>query len=191
MKWYLLILIFLISCYDIQDVGIDGLVLEKYTIKKGRNKSTSRIEYLTRNYIEFEALFDTTAVYTTLMPYNQIDINKLMGFSDCNDHHQTNSARFGWRWHNNQLEILPYVYNNSKRLDEPVIFISELHEWNKYRIEFINNAYIFTVNNNIQYITSRTQRCAKGLYYKLWPYFGGNEQAPHDIDIWIKRKRYD
>jgi hypothetical protein len=22
--------------------------------------------------------------------------------------------------------------------------------------------------------------------YKLWPYFGGNETAPHDIYIWMK-----
>lgn len=186
MKWLLSILAFLK-----RKLGRHNVKLEKYTIKKDKHSSTNKIEYLTRNYIEFEAVFDITAIYKTVTSNNQSDINKLMGFSDCNDNHQVNSARFGWRWYNSQLEILPYVYNNSKRLDEPVIFISELHEWNKYRIEFINNAYIFTVNDNIQHITSRTQRCAKGLYYKLWPYFGGTEQAPHDIDILIKRKRYD
>jgi len=29
--------------------------------------------------------------------------------------------------------------------------------------------------------------CNVGYYYRLWPYFGGDETAPHDITIHMRR----
>ncbi|MEO5783498.1 MAG: hypothetical protein ABIQ07_09520 [Ginsengibacter sp.] len=36
------------------------------------------------------------------------------------------------------------------------------------------------------YSLPRTSTTAKAIGYKLYPYFGGDETAPHEIDIWIK-----
>jgi len=33
---------------------------------------------------------------------------------------------------------------------------------------------------------SRASSTATAVGYKLYPYFGGDEAAPHDINIWIK-----
>jgi hypothetical protein len=34
----------------------------------------------------------------------------------------------------------------------------------------------------------RTSKAAVAKGYKLFPYFGGDETAPHDINIWVKEK---
>lgn len=55
----------------------------------------------------------------------------------------------------------------------------------KCYISVRNNEYIFSVNGNT--ITMpRTSTTLQATGYKLFPYFGGNELAPHDIFIRIK-----
>ncbi len=49
--------------------------------------------------------FDSSAIYKTVDSVNQLDINKLIGWSDCGSNHMENSIRFGWRWLNDSLEI--------------------------------------------------------------------------------------
>ncbi len=60
-----------------------------YTIRQGQqfcDQSTfSAVEY---SELKFVVKFDSSAVYTTLDPSNQDDINKLYGFSDNNSDHQ-------------------------------------------------------------------------------------------------------
>jgi hypothetical protein len=45
--------------------------------------------------------------------------------------------------------------------------------------------YLFTVNG-ITTQLPRTATTAKAEGYQLYPYFGGDETAPHQINIWIK-----
>lgn len=45
--------------------------------------------------------------------------------------------------------------------------------------------YIFTVNNETKTLP-RASTTATAIGYKLYPYFGGNESAPHTINIRIK-----
>ena len=52
-------------------------------------------------------------------------------------------------------------------------------------IKVSGDHYIFSVNN-ITTQMARESQTSEASGYKLFPYFGGNETAPHEIDIWIK-----
>jgi hypothetical protein len=47
------------------------------------------------------------------------------------------------------------------------------------------NKYVFTVNGNPVNIP-RSSTTTTGRGYKLYPYFGGDELAPHNVTIKIK-----
>lgn len=161
---------------------VDGFL--KYTILEGKHRSVITMDTQQGDELSFKCRFDESAKYTSVDPVNQYDINKLYGFADCSDNHQDNSARFGWRWLNGNLEILAYVYNDGvfsfRKIGD--VSINEIHE---YSIVITDEQYIFRLDNNQIYM-SRTNNCNVGLYYKLYPYFGGDEVAPHDIRIYIK-----
>ncbi len=135
--------------------------------------------------MKFTAKFDNSAEYY-LGNVNQYDINKLYGFSDCYTSHQKNSARFGWVWNdqNHQLEIWAYSYHNKIR---EMKFVSNvnLNESYTYKIKVNKYSYDFILNNKtVSFNRSCTSNRAHG--YKLYPYFGGDEVAPHEIKIEIK-----
>ena len=155
-----------------------------YKIKEGKHSSAKMIRTLVSDLLEFECRFDSSAVYQTSIPQNQGDINKLYGFSECNQTHQKNSARFGWRWFNDKLEIHAYVYNHGVRSSEFIKSV-EIGSVSKYRIEISGDKYLFSVDG-VSVEMDRTSKCNTGLYYMLYPYFGGDETAPHDIKIYIK-----
>jgi hypothetical protein len=49
-----------------------------------------------------------------------------------------------------------------------------------------DNSYMFQLNNQEPVYIERGTTCDKGLYYMLWPYFGGTIPAPHDVSIKVK-----
>lgn len=156
-----------------------------YTIQKGNQycdgNNFSPVEV---SEMKFIVSFDSSAVYQTLSPENQYDINKLYGFSDNNSNHHQYSARFGWRWSANALHLFAYVYNagavSSKELTTITIG-SEV----SCSIKITSTNYIFYVNDVVcQMPRMATTEKAKG--YQLYPYFGGDEAAPHEIKIRIK-----
>jgi hypothetical protein len=154
-----------------------------YTIKKGGHSSSSPFKVVSADRIRFEVVFDSSAIYKTAKPANQADINKLYGLSDCGSDHHTNSARFGWRWYNNQLEIHAYTYLNKKR-QSALVGVVPLGKPAVYEIKMQEGEYVFTLNG-VQVKLPRACN-GKGEGYQLYPYFGGDEVAPHDIKIAIK-----
>src|SRR5688500_4943267 len=77
-----------------------------YKIPSGSHYSIqSTYQPLSVARMRFKARFNSSAIYQTADQDNQADINKLYGMSDCASSHQVNSARFGWRWFKNTLEI--------------------------------------------------------------------------------------
>lgn len=157
----------------------------KYTIRQGQNSSDGN-NFLPTSYSElkFIAKFDSTAIYSTVLDYNQLDINKLYGFSDNNSGHQQFSARFGWRWSDNALRLFGYVYNNGIRDSKELGTVTIGAEIN-CSIKVTPKHYVFTMNGAIDSLP-RASTSVKASGYKLYPYFGGDEPAPHNIYIWIK-----
>ena len=157
----------------------------KYTIPAG-HQYCDQSTYIPIDFSElkFTARFDSSAIYHTLDPINQFDINKLYGFSDNNSGHHSYSARFGWRWSQNALRLFGYTYNNGVR-ESKELGIVKIGVENNCSIKIAMHQYYFTLNG-ITDSMERSSTTGKALGYKLYPYFGGDELAPHEINIWIK-----
>ena len=52
-------------------------------------------------------------------------------------------------------------------------------------IKVTASSYVFTLNEGSKTMP-RASTMVTAVGYKLYPYFGGDEVAPHDINIWIK-----
>jgi len=157
----------------------------KYTIQKGNQYcDANAYKAVEASEMKFAVRFDSTAIYETVSPENQLDINKLYGFSDNNaDHHQF-SARFGWRWSDKALRLFAYIYNNGSVTSKELTSVTIGAEIN-CSIKVTSTNYLFSVDGvTTQLARMATTEKAKG--YQLYPYFGGDEVAPHQINIWIQ-----
>lgn len=157
----------------------------QYTIMKGQQYCDKSIFVPVKcSQVSFKVKFDSSAIYKTAADSNQADINKLYGFSDNNAAHHEYSARFGWRWSNNALRLFAYDYNNGvmsfKELGAVQIGVE-----NTCSIRISGNEYVFTLNG-VETKMPRASITTLAEGYKLFPYFGGNESAPHTISIWIE-----
>lgn len=165
---------------------LEGFV--QYTIPQGQqNCLQNGIKAVNNDSLVFDVLFDSTAIYTTQSASNQGDINKLFGFSDCSSFHHTNSARFGWRYYKGHLELFAYTYAKGTRNFQSmgVININQ-----KYTCTIVaqKGEYVFYLNH--QKPTVMERGCNGGLQFRLFPYFGGDELAPHEVKIWIKERSF-
>jgi hypothetical protein len=157
-----------------------------YTIQSGAHYSDQNTPatFNGKSSLAFDVVFDSSAIYATQNPENQYDINKLYGFSDCGTPHQENSARFGWGWVNNQLQLHAYCYVNGERISQ-LIGSVPFHTVQHCKISVSGNTYVFQLNNST--VTMKRHCNSSNIDgYRLYPYFGGDETAPHKISIKIK-----
>jgi hypothetical protein len=185
----LLILLLAVTAASCKKTGLDKdlLLYETFTIPKGSHDSGRNPKIHRGSSLRFTVKFDSTAIYTSMLPRNQHAINKLFGISDCGSHHHTNSVRIGWRWLNERLELHAYYYNGSERKDE-LIDVIEIDSPVKCSIDLSEDAYIVTVGNKT-YRGIRSCKKRNFIKYYLFPYFGGEEAAPHDIRIKIAEEK--
>ncbi|HEY9117446.1 MAG TPA: hypothetical protein VIN11_06450, partial [Roseivirga sp.] len=122
-------------------------------------------------------------------PRNQMDINKLFGFSDCNSLHHQNSIRFGWNWNGEAIDIYGYHYLDGKLNWKYLgtVEINKVYRYNIYLFEDLIEMEIEGITANKVQFNRHNLICEIGYYYQLFPYFGGDETAPHDINIYFKR----
>lgn len=158
-----------------------------FKTKKGNHYSNQFI-YKTLNFINKEEFIGFTVKFNDSCRYelpkeDQEDINKLFGFSLGFNHH-SDSARFGWFYKNEKINLYSYIYDNKKRSYE---FITELDLNKNYSLSLFSfdKEWEFSVSNDDQDLTIKKYKRSKefSIGYKLWPYFGGNNPAPHDIEI--------
>tara|TARA_R110001599_G_scaffold26866_1_gene94760 strand:+ start:2973 stop:3521 length:549 start_codon:yes stop_codon:yes gene_type:complete len=175
---FLFLIICILSCKKIDTQGY-----RVYKIKSGRHRSNTAYCTTKSNYITFEAIFDESAQYTSIDPINQYDVNKLYGLSDNGTSHTKNSIRFGWRWLNDSLEILWFKHEDGDFSFGNITTI-DLNTSYQYSITFTEDSYILIVDG----VEVEIDRKHSGTYrkYYLYPYFGGDEKAPHNITIRIK-----
>lgn len=133
----------------------------------------------------FWVVFNETALYTTLDPSNQGDINKLWGFSEFLFSPHRSSARMGWNCVGGRLFLRPYSYAEGIRvMDPPGVEIpigKEIH----CSISLSPGQYIFEIDEQV--FTQKRQgnaSCIRAV--QLFPYFGGQERAPHGILIQLR-----
>jgi hypothetical protein len=178
MKYLFIISLFLFSCHE------EKLILHKwdtYVIKEGEQESGTHMLSFNKSTLEFDAIFDSSAIYRTSDPVNQTDVNKLFGFSDCNSGHQENSARFGWSW-NDSLNIYAYCYSEGKAKHKYITSV-KVGTVNRYMIRIEKNKYRFLLAGKE---VEMERGCTEGFKYLLFPYFGGSEKSPQKITIKLK-----
>lgn len=153
-----------------------------YLIKKGNNYCEGNAYPIgTFKKVRFKAIFDSSCIYTNVIANNQYDINKLFGFSDSATHHQQNSARFGWNWEGGKMHIHAYCYVHAQRQYKELGTVP-LNAAQDFQIEVLPGKYVFTLNGKADTM-NRGSLQTEAIGYKLYPYFGGDEPAPHDVRI--------
>lgn len=154
---------------------------QTYIIKQGSHQSDHSFEdAITDSLIEFNVIFDSSAIYNNL-DEDEEDVNKLYGMSDCGMMHHMNSARIGWRWFKNNLQLFAYSYCNGKRTIEKIGDFP-INKELSCAIYCLKDEYLFKVNDKT---VSTKRSCNFNEHYLLYPYFGGNNTAPHRIKIKI------
>jgi hypothetical protein len=134
--------------------------------------------------------FDESCMYD-LGDDDQFDTNKLCGVGYL-PHHHKESARFGWRYDTKlqQVELLAYCYVGGKRKIESVCFCDIGKE---YHIILNVTSICYHLHAYERYSTTCLGMVTVGhdhnkkLGYRLGLYFGGNQVAPHEIKVAIKR----
>ena len=169
---------------DIIDARSNTTQYVKYTIRKGQHYcDQSTFKLVKTSKMNFIAKFDNSAIYQTINPDNQYDINKLYGFSE-GWNHEYNSARIGWAWNDGALRLYAYAYNNGVRESKEITRVAIGVDIN-CSIAVSGYNYVFTVNGTVVTL-ARAASTLVASGYQLYPYFGGDEVAPHDINILIR-----
>jgi len=155
-----------------------------FTIRQGQHYCDQNgLKSVRTSEMRFIVKFDKSAIYQTVVPENQYDINKLWGFTE-GINNQYNSARIGWSWNNNALRLYGYVHANGVRHFQeitPVAIGADI----TCSIKPAGSTYLFTVNG-VSVSLPRGPSTAQANGYQQYPYFGGDETAPHLITIMVK-----
>ena len=166
-----------------------------FIIPRGDHYSSGLFfESISSDRLDFCFEFDQSAVYNLGEDNaNQADINKLFGFAEGSplNIHQ-NSARFGWRWYNNELQILAYSYTGGTR-KSILIGTADIGFVYSGSIRSTETAYIFNWNGNLPagaadsvFTINKDVPYINSVKYLSYPYFGGDQTAPHEIRIKIR-----
>lgn len=167
---------------------LDENFLDEFTIEEGHHYSNGvHIKLHTGlTSLSTEVIFTNSCLYQ-FDDVDRYDINKLCGLSY--GLHHKNSIRFGWRADNGTIKLSLYCYNRGKRISTDICNVG-INNTVKLKFDYDskNSHILATVEvNNSTYIINQTFKMPKiKLGYYLWPYFGGNKSAPHEIHIWLK-----
>jgi hypothetical protein len=161
--------------------------LKKYRIKRGKHSSGLRIApFYGKDISKYEVIFSKSCLYEIAGP-DQFDVNKLLGLSY--GFHHNNSARFGWRADGDSIEISAYCYKNKKRLIRAIRNVN-VETMYIFMIQNFGGYYELTIMSDtgdlIGYAKISKPKTTE-FGYKLFPYFGGNVPAPHDMEIYMKK----
>jgi hypothetical protein len=167
--------------------------VKKFLIPKGKHYPKGfHFGFTFKRKIEFEAMFDKSCLYH-FGDVDDYDINKLFGMSTTWFHHRQ-SARIGWRCVNGrEIEILTYSYNKGERKIEEHDILGTVLPGEKFTciIEDQETDYVFRFKkeDDISWTNAHDAKHPDWFifHYFLWPYFGGNKTAPHDMIIYLNR----
>ena len=68
----------------------------------------------------------------------------------------------------------------------PVLLLSPMiQQWLGFELKFAGDKYVFELDG-VKTMMPRGSNTPTAEGYLLFPYFGGDETAPHDIVIWMK-----
>ena len=147
--------------------------------------------HLGRNHdrvLRYTVIFTGDVPYSTANAGNQSDWNKLMGISCDRIHH--NSIRLGWAWNpkTNSVDLGFYGYIQGARY-MPYLTSVPLNTPVQIEIRYNNNGET-VIANGVRHDENRSLGLGKFFPSPSWimhtAYFGGDETAPHDIDVQVR-----
>ena len=167
--------------------------MKTYLIKKGNHYPSGFHFGITfKKTISFRCKFDDTCLYDALGDNDEYDINKLFGFSTTWFHHRQ-SGRVGWRCIDGEnIELLTYSYNKGKRniKESDILGTVKPGEMFYCAIQDTEDKYVYifqkAFDENISIQTDPKQKDWFLFHYLLFPYFGGNKTAPHNMKIFLE-----
>lgn len=175
----------------------------KYVVKKGKQRASPLLLGLR---LGFNPHIKKTITFGYSIPYNldgppdtmeedDFDVNKLIGFGFVNLHklpmHHYESVRIGWLWNpeKHKVDLYAYQYSKGTRISH---FLYSVKLGIPFEVEIVssNVAFYLIIRNKYDNLTpttefSLTRQVCYPIAYLLGPYFGGNEKAPHNIEIFI------
>ena len=156
-----------------------------YTIKAGNHYSGFHFGLTFANHVGFTCTFDESCLYH-LGNTDDYDINKLYGFSTTYNHHHQ-SARIGWRsLDGKRIEVLTYSYKDSVRdTNDCVLGVVLPGQSFHCTITDTEQTYEYTVTLDGATTTASNPKSPDKVWFKylLYPFFGGNEPAPHTMKM--------
>lgn len=168
--------------------------MKSYKIKKGNHYASGLHFDLTfKKEIKFKCKFDKSCLYY-IEDNDKYDINKLCGFSTTWFHHKQ-SARVGWRCLDGKtIQLLTYTYNNGVREQKETDLLGVVFPDEEFEVTMFDNenSYEYTFeklgdeNSKIKCVDKKQPDWFL-FNYILFPYFGGNKTAPHDMIVYLKR----
>lgn len=132
-----------------------------YTIKKEKHYSGKRFRpFFRKRKLTAIVTFHKGCRYNGSNQLTE-QVNKAVGFGDLN--HHKNSTRLGWKYNsiNDNIDLFNYEYVNGKR---KIIYIKSVD-----------------IDKKTKVYLSSSKPYWFGKY--LFPYFGGEEPAPHKVKI--------
>jgi len=134
-------------------------------------------------WVTFRAYFHADAAYVTGTPSNQWDWCKLMGLSSADIHED--SIRLGWRYdpEADAIDLGFYGYRDGERIMEEITTVP-LETWVDVRLEMSEDHLYASVGGLAHEVTPGVDGAAvRTTWVVSSAYFGGDEDAPHDIHI--------
>lgn len=162
-------------------------IYKTFKIKKGKHRSGYRFWFTFSKKISYECKLKSSCIYN-IESLDKFDVNKVFGFSTSKHHHQ-NSARLGWTSLNgNNIQLWSYIYDNGQRVVGHIANVEANEKFKctiiaeKGRYKYILEKKDEIIEKDINVISEHSK-----FKYLLYPYFGGNLPAPHDIEIILRR----
>ena len=161
-----------------------------FTIEGGHHRSNH--DFVARPHLgkrvdrelRFRAVFSPDAAYATQAPSNQSDWNKLMGLST--DRIHKNSIRIGWRWNpaSQRIELGYYGYLDGVRTMQLLADVAPGQPIDC--VLRMTNAGMSAQAGAASHSVSGSLGVGFPTTWVLHSaYFGGDEKAPHRIDVQV------
>ena len=172
--------------------------VKNFKIKKGEHSSGFHFGFTFKRKVTFKAILDESCLYT-IADNDRFDENKLFGFSSTYNH-MIQSARIGWRCVDGEkFEIVTYSHENGKIDFADIKVLGEVLPNQPFLCSIVEPPYykndpkayyVFTFriegDSNISFTKNEKSKSYFPFQYFLFPYFGGNKTAPHDMSIKIE-----
>ncbi|HEX5186899.1 MAG TPA: hypothetical protein VFV86_08420 [Nitrososphaeraceae archaeon] len=167
--------------------------MKRFDVKKGKYnfKPFTFGLFWKKKVLDYNVMFDSSCRYKL---DNEHDTNKLIGigyFSFGWNPHQTDSARFGWRYDDqkDKIEILAYCYVNKERVIRTLGFCDF---YTKYNIvlsieDDTYNFFMSKQNSSYGQGLKIPKDHSKKLSFLLTPWFGGNFSAPNKMTLYLQK----